>query len=118
MPSHHRAHGEWSPGRFLNWAVQIGPHTRDLVRGMLEARKHPELAYRSCLGLLALARQYKPERLEAACQRAIILGAIRQSSVRSILERGLDSQPLPEVPDEEAAPPPVHENVRGAAYYQ
>jgi|SoiMethySBSTD1v2_1073268.scaffolds.fasta_scaffold40894_5 transposase len=118
MPSHHRAHSEWSPGRFLNWAVQIGPHTRDLVRGMLESRKHPELAYRSCLGLLALARQYKPERLEAACQRAIILGAMRQSSVRSILERGLDSQPLPEAPDEDAAPPPVHENVRGAAYYQ
>jgi transposase len=118
MPSHHRAHGEWSPGRFLNWAVQIGPHTRDLVRGMLESRKHPELAYRSCLGLLALARQYKPERLEAACYRAIILGAMRQSSVRSILERGLDSQPLPEAPDEDAAPPAVHENVRGAAYYQ
>jgi transposase len=118
MPSHHRAHGEWSPGRFLNWAVQIGPHTRDLVRGMLESRKHPELAYRSCLGLLALARHYKPERLEAACQRAIILGAMRQSSVRSILERGLDSQPLPEAPDEDAAPPPVHENVRGASYYQ
>jgi transposase len=118
MPSHHRAHSEWSPGRFLNWAVQIGPHTRDLVRGMLESRKHPELAYRSCLGLLALARQYKPERLEAACQRAIILGAMRQSSVRSILERGLDSQPLPEPPAEDAAPQPVHENIRGASYYQ
>jgi transposase len=118
MPSHHRAHGEWSPGRFLTWAVQIGPHTRDLVRRMLESRKHPELAYRSCLGLLNLAKQYKPERLEAACQRAILLGATRQSSVRSILERGLDSQPLPEVPNEEADSPPVHENVRGAAYYQ
>lgn len=118
MPSHHRAHGQWNPGRFLNWAVEIGPHTRALVRGLLESRKHPELAYRSCLGLLNLARQYTPARLEAACQRALLLGALRQSSVRSILERGLDSQPLPEIPDEPIAPPPVHENVRGAAYYQ
>jgi len=27
MPSSHRQHSEWSPGRFLNWAGQIGPAT-------------------------------------------------------------------------------------------
>jgi len=85
---------------------------------MLESRKHPELAYRSCFGLLSLAKRYSPERLEAACQRALILGALRQSSVRTILERGLDSQPLPESEPEAANALPVHENVRGAAYYQ
>ena len=99
MPSHHRAHSEWNPGRFLNWAVEIGPHTRDFVRGLLESRKHPELSYRSCLGLLNLAKRYRLRRLEAACQRALAIGALRQSSVRSILERGLDSQPLPETRD-------------------
>jgi transposase len=118
MPSHHRAHSEWNPGRFLNWAVEIGPNARDFVRGLLESRQHPELAYRSCLGLLNLARRYTPERLEAACHRALAIGALRQSSVRTILERGLDSQPLPEPDIEAAATLPVHENVRGAAYYQ
>ncbi len=118
MPSHHRAHGEWSPERLLDWAGGIGPRTREFVGQLLEGRPYPEMAYRSCLGLLGLARQYTPERLEAACQRALFLGAGRQSSVRSILEHGLDSQPLPE-PDGETAPTlPVHENVRGAAYYQ
>src|SRR5215831_4088081 len=118
MPSHHRAHSEWSPGRFLNWAVEIGPHTRDFVRLLIESRKHPELSYRSCLGLLSLAKRYNPQRLEAACQRALALGTLRQGSVRSILEHGLDSQPLPETQPEAAATPLVHENVRGAAYYQ
>jgi transposase len=117
MPSHHRAHSEWNPGRFLNWAVEIGPSTRDFVRQLLESRKHPELAYRACLGLLSLARRFTPQRLEAACQRALALGVLRQASVRSILERGLDSQPLPESEAEAAATPPVHENLRGAAYY-
>lgn len=117
MPSHHRAHSEWSPGRFLNWAVEIGPHTRDFVRGLLESRKHPELAYRSCLGLLSLAKRYSPERLEAACRRALALGVLKQASVRTILERGLDSQPLPET-ESETVTLPVHENLRGAAYYQ
>jgi hypothetical protein len=118
MPSHHRAHSEWNPGRFLNWAVAIGPQTRDFVRLLIESRKHPELAYRSCLGLLSLAKRYTPQRLEAACQRALALGVLRQASVRSILERRLDSQPLPETEAETAATPPVHENLRGAAYYQ
>jgi transposase len=120
MPAHHRAQSEWNPGRFLDWALGIGPHTRDFVRQLLEARKHPEMAYRSCLGLLSLAKRYTPERVETACQHALALGAPRQSSVRTILEKGLDSQPLPEPePEPEAAPTlPVHENVRGAAYYQ
>jgi hypothetical protein len=118
MPSHHRAHSEWSPGRFLNWAVEIGPHTRDFVRLLIESRKHPEISYRSCLGLLSLAKRYNPQRLEAACQRALALGTLRQGSVRSILEHGLDSQPLPETQPETAVTPLVHENIRGAAYYQ
>jgi len=120
MPSHHRAQSEWNPERFLNWAADIGPHTEQFVRGLLDSRKHPELSYRSCLGLLSLARHYTSTRLEAACQRALLLGAQRQRSVRTILECGLDSQPLPAPqPESEAAfSLPVHENVRGAAYYQ
>lgn len=120
MPSHHRAQSEWNPERFLNWAADIGPHTEQFVRGLLDLRKHPELSYRSCLGLLSLARHYTSARLEAACQRALMLGAQRQRSVRTILECGLDSQPLPEtdIDTEAAFTLPVHENVRGAAYYQ
>ncbi|MGH9848935.1 MAG: Mu transposase domain-containing protein, partial [Blastocatellia bacterium] len=71
LPSHHRAQSEWNPGRFLTWAVGIGPATRDFVRQMLESRQHPELAFRSCFGLLSLAKRFTPERLEAACQRAL-----------------------------------------------
>jgi transposase len=117
LPAHHRAHLEWTPGRFLNWALAIGPQTRDLVRHTLERFPHPEMAYRSCLGLLALAKRFGPERLEAACCRALTLGSPTRRSVVSILEKGLDSQPLPE---SESSPTtlPAHENLRGADYYQ
>lgn len=118
MPSHHRAQSQWNPERFLNWAADVGTHTQQFVRGLLESREHPELSYRSCLGLLSLARHYTATRLEAACQRALLLGARRQRSVRTILEYGLDSQPLPNTETETAITLPVHENVRGAAYYQ
>jgi len=77
------------------------------------------MGYRSCLGLLSLEKRYGKERLEAACERAIALGSPTRSSAVSILEKGLDSQPLPQ--SDQAADHlslPAHENVRGADYYQ
>jgi len=73
------------------------------------------MGYRSCLGLLSLAKRYGHPRLEAACQRSLRLGAPTRTSVRSILQRGLDALPL--VDGEETHPVVTHENVRGANYY-
>lgn len=115
MPKAHRAHQEWTPGRFLNWALSVGPHARDLVQHLLTDRPHPEMGFRSCLGLLSLARRYGNARLEAACQRALALGSPTRRSVVSILEKGLDAQPPPEAADLSL---PTHCNIRGAAYYQ
>lgn len=116
MPKAHRAHLEWTPGRFLTWAIEIGPQTRDLVRHLLEQKSHPEQGYRSCLGLLGLSRRYGKDRLEAACQRALALSSPTRRSVLSILRRGLDQVPLPD--EERTSTLPAHHNVRGAAYYQ
>ncbi|MBO0800280.1 MAG: IS21 family transposase, partial [Blastocatellia bacterium] len=83
LPERHRSHLEWSPGRFLDWALKIGPYTRDVVRHTLERFPHPEMGYRSCLGLLSLEKSYGKERLEAACERAIALGSPTRSSAIS-----------------------------------
>lgn len=115
MPKSHRAHLEWTPGRFLNWALAIGPRTRDLVQQLLTHRPHPEMGFRSCLGLLLLEKRYGKDRLEAACERALALGSPTRRSVLSILEKGLDSQPLPEPVAEPSLP--GHDNIRGPAYY-
>ena len=116
MPKSHRAHLEWTPGRLLNWALEIGPHTRDLVKHLLWHKPHPEMGYRSCLGLLNLAKRFGRDRLEAACERALILGSPNRRSVVSLLEQGLDRLPLPE--PTVAQPPLFHENIRGPDYYQ
>jgi transposase len=116
MPKAHRAHMEWTPGRLLNWAVEVGPHTRDLVKHLLWNRPHPEMGYRSCLGLLNLGKRFGRQRLEAACERALLLGSPTRGSVLSLLQQGLDQLPLPE-----AAPVQrslLHENIRGPGYYQ
>jgi leucyl-tRNA synthetase len=62
MPESHRKHMQWTPGRLLNWALDIGPATRDVVRWQLENRPHPEHGYRVCLGLLSLAKQLRATR--------------------------------------------------------
>ncbi|MGB4988880.1 MAG: IS21 family transposase [Pyrinomonadaceae bacterium] len=115
MPKAHRAHLEWTPGRFLSWAGEIGEATRELVQHLLWTRPHPEMGYRSCLGLLGLKKRFGAERLEAACQRALDNGTPARRSVLSILQNGLDRLP----PAEETEQPlPAHGNIRGSSYYQ
>jgi len=116
MPSSHRAHRQWSPGRFLNWAKQIGPATEAVVKRQFQDLPHPEHGYRRCLGLLNHARRYGKTRLEAACERALAIHSPNYRSVSSILKQGLDRQSLPE--DEPAQGElPLHANVRGSDYY-
>lgn len=116
MPASHRAHAEWTPGRMLNWAATLGPATTEIVRYQLESRPHPEQGYRACLGVMRLAKTYGQSRLEAACARAMALGARRYKSVASILKAGLDRQPLPGTAQTELTLP-SHGNVRGSSYY-
>ena len=110
MPVSHKAHRDWTPQRLLDWGERIGPRTRQIVEHQLTHKPHPEMGYRSCLGLLSLARQYSNERLEAAAHRAVQLRALNSRTVRNLLKQGLDQQPLPKATA--AAQPACHENVR------
>jgi len=117
MPKAHQHHLEWSPSRFITWAGTVGPQTAALVAAILADRPHPQQGYRSCLGILRLAKRDGDTRLEAACARAVAVGARSYRHVDSILKHGLDRLGLP------AAPPPLtlipaHEHLRGPEYYQ
>lgn len=114
-PKSHQAHLEWTPSRMVHWAEQIGPHTANLFERILAEKPHPEMGYRSCLGIIRLAEQYSSARMEAAADRAIRIGACRYQSVKSILKNSLDQQPLPEPPPQPLLP--AHDNIRGAEYF-
>ena len=115
MPKSHQAHREWSPGRFMNWASDIGPCTTQVIKQQLEDRPHPEHGYRACLGLLNLSRRYSKPRLERACERALLIRSANYKSISSILKKGLDKQPVDS--EEKQTELPLHSNVRGAGYY-
>jgi transposase len=116
MPKSHRAHLEWTPSRIIHWGQTVGPQTGALVQAILADRPHPEQGYRSCLGILRLAKRYGDARLEAACARAVQAGARSYRHVDSILKRGLDQLSEPDRPA--PSPRPSHENLRGGTYYQ
>jgi transposase len=116
MPASHRAHLQWTPAKLIAWGERVGAATAAVVRWQMEHRPHPEQGYRSCLGLMRLARQYGDERLEAACARAQSIRAPNYRSVKSILECGLDRQEAALLGGA-ASPMPSHDNVRGPGYY-
>jgi len=114
-PKAHQRYLEWTPERMVRWAAGVGEETSALVEHIMRTKPHPEQGYRSCLGVIGLARKYGNDRVEAACRRARAVGAQTYTSVKSILAAGLDARPLPE--PEQAGLLLDHENVRGPDYY-
>jgi len=115
MPSAHRQHAQWSPSRILSWAGKLGPATQGLCSAILADRPHPEQGFRSCLGILRLAKKYGEERVESACARCLAAHARSYRSVESVLKHGLDSQTELDVETTEVVI--EHENVRGRDYF-
>jgi hypothetical protein len=115
MPENHRAHAQWSPERLIAWGEQIGVATARTVRHLLERQRHPEHAYRACLGLLSLSRRYSAARLEAACLMALQLGTAKYSHIRDILVNRGDQLQRADAPEWCS---PQHAHVRGRGYYQ
>lgn len=120
MPKKHQHHVEWTPERIASWAKKMGVSTEKFVEALMTSRAHPQQGFRSCLGVLRLAKRYGAERLESACERALVIGAYSFKSVESILKNNLDQNPLPanSTPLNDKPIPDVHENVRGKDYFQ
>jgi len=114
MPSSHRRYADWTPERLERQAGEIGRNAAALVEIILRERAHPEQGFRACLGILRLAKTFGRERLEAACERALEIGARSYSSVNSILNNNLDRR-RPATPAD--GPAIVHDNIRGPTYF-
>jgi transposase len=115
MPKAHQKYVGRTPSRLIEDAQLTGPCTGQLVEAILAAKRHPEMGYRSCLGILRLAKTYPAERIEAAAQRALRARAYNCQSMESILRNQLDR--LPPAGDPSLQLAVDHENIRGADYF-
>jgi transposase len=114
MPAQHRFVAGLDAAWLLKQAETTGPHTGQYVTALLHARQFPEQAYRSCLGVLSLARKYPPNLLETACQRLLVAHLLSYRDLKNDLQT-LAQPAIPTVP--QPTPLPVHENIRGENYY-
>jgi transposase len=114
MPSSHRRYADWTPERIQRQAGEIGPKTAALVEIILRERSHPEQGFRACIGILRHAKGFGRERLEAACDRALTIGARSYTSVTSILKTNLDRKRPASATD---GPAIAHDNIRGPRYF-
>jgi len=115
LPSTHRFVTEWNPDKFLNWSIGIGTHCHTLITLLLAKKQHPEQSYKSCIGVLALAKKVGNKRLNNACKRALDYERINYQTVKTILQKRLDY--ITE-DTQQASEIPKHHNIRGKSYYK
>lgn len=114
MPKNHQEYIGVTPSKLIEQAKHIGIKTGELIEYILHDRKYPPQGYRSCLGIIRLAKSYSNARLDAACGRALAIGGHSYTSVAAILKSGLDQQPIKDTGQQLTI---EHENIRGGGYF-
>jgi len=117
MSSSHKKHLEWSPGKIMNWGLTIGSNTAKLLQTIMERKPHPEMGYRTCLGIMRAFKNIqeggmKIEDLEHIATYAIATHHYRFKEIERLLKN-----PPPKEDDEQSLLS-THENIRGGDYYK
>lgn len=117
MPPHHQRMRQikgWNKEDLLTQANYIGTSTAQAAALLLENSFYIEQNYKACFGMLMLQKKYGPQRLEAACSRALQGSRINYTMIKNILERGLDKL-IPLLDEDKTIP--HHDNIRGKDQY-
>lgn len=115
MPSTHQIYNDWNPGWFARRAAHIGRYTERYIQRLIGQYEYPEIGYKQAQGILALAKQYSPERVEAACRRAAPGHRAGYRTIATILKNNLDQAGQTELPLDNHIPD--HSNIRGGDSY-
>jgi hypothetical protein len=81
------------PAQIRATALTVGPATTEFIDLLLGERPMDRL--RGAQAIVKLRRRVGAARLEAACGRALFFGEVRYHTVKTILKKGLDLEPLP-----------------------
>lgn len=119
MASAHKKYLEWNPGKIMNWGLSIGSETAKLFKNIMDSRPHPEMGFRSCLGIISAYKKYQDigyteEHLEIISSMAIAKHRYKVAQVKDLLKSY-----KPTDTDENASLIALtnHDNIRGADYY-
>ncbi len=117
MPRHHQFVESWSAEKFTTWAQSIGEETFLVISHLLNSKPHEQQAYKSCLGVLNLAKDAGSHRLNWACRRALNYSRISYRDVRAYLDE-IMRQEKDEQQNKQVFLFADHKNLRDSAIYK
>jgi hypothetical protein len=116
MPEDHQKYLEWNGDRFRRWAETIGINTAKVINSLLTSGRVEQQSYRACMGLLKLAEKHTPQKLEAACEKALQYSSSPSyKSIKNLLVN-LDVSEVT-IKEETTTKPNKYGITRGARYY-
>ena len=93
MPLNHQyANEKINPGKYLNWAKDIGIFTLQWVKKEFEEVTHAPNAYRKLNAVLSMAKIYGKKELNLALEYAVDNQITATASIKSILDKKLYMQ--------------------------
>lgn len=114
LASQHKHYKDRSPDYYIHKAKAFSPSFKTLVEQLFKQDKHPEQLYKSCDGLLRLAKSTLKETLEKACKLALEHHEYGYNFLKNIIENKMTDE-KPQVNEKSL---PKHNNVRGSKHYQ
>jgi transposase len=124
MPQKHRDYVDRTAAGLQRRAKAIGEATLSVILAQQGQKHHPEITYRSCLGILRLAQDYSPAQLEAACAQGLAVRLTSWRGIQGLIKASLNHAPKAQcdvraLAAQEAlsAPSILHENIRGTPYF-
>ena len=116
QPAAHRAYSQDDAKQLIEWSDRAGDGISSFVKRHMEMHRRPANTIQAIKSLRTMEREFGLERLNAACVRAVKISTCSVASVRSMLQRRIESAPIRSDVKEDA-PLPGHSNVRGANSY-
>lgn len=114
-PKNHQFQAEWTAKRFINWARNISSEVEQVITAIIDNRKHPEQAYKTCMGLLSLQKKYAADEYIKACKKAITLNILTYKFIKNTLDsKTFNLDPEQELELFDAIP---HDNLRGKEHF-
>ena len=118
MASSHKKYLEWSPGKIMNWGLTIGSETAKLFKKIMDNRPHPEMGFRTCIGIINAYKKYQEkgyseEQLDTISSIAISKHCYKVAQIKDLLKSL-------KLVDTESATFTLsnHDNIRGADYFE
>ncbi len=114
-PPNHQYVSEWTPQRFIKWGRGISVEAEQVITRILDSRKHPEQAFKTCMGLLNLAKKYDQDDYIKACKKALQLNCTSYKFIKNTLKTKAFN--LTDQQELELFKLPDHDNIRGKETY-